>query len=215
MTGDALRISPIAGRDGTGYESRQAAGDRNAMVAAGETSVLDIETTAHPGDPRWHVLWTQSHCEQLVHDQLAGRGFETFLPKINVWSRRAGRRHLVRQPMFPGYLFIRHALDKPAYIEVRRARGLVTVLGPAWDRPAIVPEREIESVRALALSDLPSMPFPYLKEGMRVRIACGPLAGLEGILERRKEEKGFLVLSVEVLCRSVAVEVDCTSVVPA
>ncbi len=177
--------------------------------------MLNVEQTRRESQPGWHVLWTQSHCEQLVHDQLAGRGFEAFLPKINVWSRRGGRRHLVRQPMFPGYLFLRHALDKDAYIEVRKARGLVTVLGRTWDRLAVVPESEIESVRALSGSDLPSMPFPYLKDGMRVRIASGPLSGLEGILERRKEEKGFLVLSVEVLCRSVAVEVDCTSVVPA
>ncbi len=98
---------------------------------------------------------------------------------------------------------------------MRKARGLVTVLGAAWDRLAVVSEHEMESVRALSRSDLPSLPYPYLKQGMPVRIASGPLAGLQGILERRKEEKGFLVLSVDVLCRSVAVEVDCTSVVPA
>jgi transcription antitermination factor NusG len=173
------------------------------------------EQTCAPQPPGWHVLWTQSHCEQLVHDQLTGRGFETLLPKINVWSRRAGERHLVRRPMFPGYLFLRHALDRDAYIEVRKARGLVAILGDTWERLAVVPDSEIESVMALSRCDLPSMPYPYLKEGMRVRIACGPLAGLEGILERRKAERGFLVLSVDLLCRSVAVEVDCTSVVPA
>ena len=177
--------------------------------------MLEAEPIVRQSQPGWHVLWTQSHCEQLVHDQLAGRGFEAFLPKINVWSRRAGRRHLVRQPMFPGYLFLRHALDKSAYLEVRKARGLVSVLGETWDRLAVVPESEIESVRALSRSELPSMPYPYLRAGMRVRIASGPLAGVEGILERRKEERGFLVVSVELLCRSVAVEVDCTSVVPA
>src|SRR5882762_7941357 len=122
--------------------------------------MLSVEQTSRQAEPGWHVLWTQSHCEQLVHDQLAGRGFEAFLPKINVWSRRAGRRHLFRQPMFPGYLFLRHALDKHAYIEVRQARGLVTVLGETWDRLAVVPDSEIESVRALSRSDLPSMPFP-------------------------------------------------------
>jgi len=177
--------------------------------------MLSAAEIGRRSQPRWHVLWTQSHCEQLVHDQLAGRGLEAFLPKINVWSKRAGRRHLVRRPMFPGYLFLHHELDKDAYIEVRKARGLVTVLGAAWDRLAVVSEREMESVRALSRSDLPSLPYPYLKQGMPVRIASGPLAGLEGILERCKEEKGFLVLSVDVLCRSVAVEVDCTSVVPA
>jgi transcriptional antiterminator NusG len=168
-----------------------------------------------PKAPAWHVLWTQSHCEQLVFDQLAGRGFEALLPKINVWSKRSGTRHLIRRPMFPGYLFLRHGLDKEAYIEVRKARGLVAVLGDTWERLAVVPDNEIDAVLALSRCDLPSMPYPYLKEGMRVRIASGPLAGVEGILERRKAEKGFLVLSIDLLSRSVAVEVDCTSVVPA
>ena len=174
-----------------------------------------IETIASCRPSGWHVLWTQSHCEQLVRDQLAGRGFETLLPELNVWSRRAGERRLVRRPMFPGYLFLRNVLDKAAYIEVRKARGLVSVLGDGWDRLAVVPDGEIESILALSRSDLPSLPYPFLKEGMRVRIASGPLAGVEGILDQRKAEKGFLVLSVELLRRSVAVEVDCTSVVPA
>lgn len=117
--------------------------------------------------------------------------------------------------MFPGYLFLRHPLDKAAYIEVRKARGLVAVLGETWERLAAVPDSEIASVLALSQSDLPSMPYPFLKEGMRVRIASGPLAGVLGILERRKAERGFLVLSVDLLSSSVAVEVDCTSVVPA
>src|SRR3989442_1379130 len=124
-------------------------------------------------------------------------------------------RYPVRRPMFPGYLFLRHSMDRDAYIEVRKARGLVTVLGEKWDRLAVVPDGEIESVRALSRSDLPSMPFPYLRKGMRVRIARGPLLGVEGILERRDEEKGLLVLSIALLSRSVAVEVDCTCVVPA
>ena len=173
------------------------------------------ERTERRVQPVWRVLWTQSHCEQLVHDQLRGRGFESFLPKINVWSRRAGRRHLIRRPMFPGYLFLHNTLDKQAYIEVRKARGLVAILGESWERLATVPDSEIASVLALSQSDLPSMPYPFLKAGMRVRIASGPLAGVEGILERRKADKGFLVLSVDLLSSSVAVEVDCTSVVPA
>jgi transcription antitermination factor NusG len=177
--------------------------------------MVTTETIEAPAHAAWRVLWTQSHCEQLVHDQLAGRGLEPFLPKINVWSRRGGRRHLIRRPMFPGYLFLRHALGKETYVEVRKARGLVTVLGETWERLAAVPDGEMASVLALSRSDLPSMPYPFLREGMRVRIASGPLAGVEGILDRREAERGFLVLSVDLLSRSVAVEVDCTSVVPA
>jgi len=176
------------------------------------TTDLIIETQATPA---WRVLWTQSHCEQLVHDQLAARGFESFLPKINVWSKRAGRRHLIRRPMFPGYLFLRHALDKESYVEVRRARGLVAILGETWERLAAVPEEEMTPVLALSRSDLPSMPHPFLREGARVRIQSGPLAGVEGILKEGNADRGFLVLSIDLLSRSVAVEVDCTSVVPA
>ena len=179
-----------------------------------QDSALVLEPFRPPRS-RWHVLWTHSQCEQLVHDQLRARGLEVFLPKLNVWSRRAGLRHLVRRPMFPGYLFLHHAIDPRVYVDVRGSRGLVTILGEKWDRLAVVPDAEIEALQALSESGLPSMPHPYLKEGMRVRIAHGPLADVEGILTRRKDERGLLVLSVELLSRSVAVEVDCTAVVPA
>ncbi len=143
-----------------------------------------------PLPPGWHVLWTQSHCEDLVDDRLSGRGFETFLPKINVWSRRAGQRRLIRRPMFPGYLFLRHAMDRDAYIEVRKVRGLVTVLGRSWDRLAVVPDGEIEAVRALSSSDLPSMPYPYLRQGMRVRIATGRWPVWKGSWSARTRRRG-------------------------
>jgi transcription antitermination factor NusG len=163
----------------------------------------------------WHVLWTHSHCEQMVYEQLAVRHFHPFLPKIGVWSVRAGRRRLLSAPMFPGYLFLNDALDKAAHIEVRKARGLVRILGERWDRPAVVPEAEIEAIRRLAVSREPAFAHPYLREGRRARIVSGPLAELEGILVRMRPKKGLLVLSVHMLQRSVAVEVECTQVVPA
>jgi transcription antitermination factor NusG len=163
----------------------------------------------------WHVLWTHSHCEQMVYEQLAVRHFHPFLPKIGVWSVRAGRRRLLSAPMFPGYLFLNDALDKAAHIEVRKARGLVRILGERWDRPAVVPEAEIEAIRRLAVAREPAIAHPYLREGRRARIVSGPLAELEGILVRMRPKKGLLVLSVHMLQRSVAVEVECTQVVPA
>jgi transcription termination/antitermination protein NusG len=163
---------------------------------------------------RWHVLWTRSHCEQLVHDQLAGKRFELFLPKFEAWARRAGTRCLSGTPLFPGYLFLRHALDKESYIEVRKARGLVAILGERWDRPAVLPDSEIEAIRLMVGAKAPAVAHPYLREGWRVRITRGSLAGLEGILVQLKMNQGLLVLSVNLLQRSVAVEVDCTTVEP-
>jgi transcription termination/antitermination protein NusG len=163
----------------------------------------------------WHVLWTNSHCEDSVRDQLAASGFHPFLPKVDVWSVRAGRRRLVPVPLFPSYLFLNDALDRFGHVEVQKTRGLVRLLGERWDRPAQVPEAEIDSIRRLAASRVPSFAHPYLREGRRARIVTGPLAGVEGILKKVHPEKGILVISVHLLQRSVAVEVDCAQVVPA
>jgi transcription termination/antitermination protein NusG len=165
-------------------------------------------------EPRWFVLWTRSHCEQLVHGQLTTKGFHPFLPTIDVWSRRAHLRRRIRIPMFPGYLFLHDALDKHGDVEVRKARGLVGILGYGWDRRAVVPPHEVEAIRRVVDTRVVARPHPYLKQGQRVRIIRGPMADVEGILLRIKENKGFLVLSVDLLQRSVAVEVDCTLAVP-
>ena len=165
-------------------------------------------------EPRWFVLWTRSHCEQLVHEQLATKGLHPFLPTIEVWSRRAGLRRRIRIPMFPGYLFLYDVLDKHIDVEVRKARGLVGILGHGWDRRAVVPAHEVEAIRQVVDTRVAARPHPYLKEGQRVRIIRGPLTDVEGVLLRVKDTKGLLILSVDMLQRSVAVEVDCTQAVP-
>lgn len=163
----------------------------------------------------WYALWTRSHCEQLVFNQLIAKGFHTLLPKMNVWSRHSGLQRFILTPMFPGYLFLQHAMDKDSYIEVRKAQGLVGVLGERWDRLAVVPEREIEAIQTTMQSSLPVLPHPYLREGQRVRVTSGPLADLEGVFVRTKPNKGRLVISLDLLQQSVAVEIDCTMVVSA
>ena len=170
---------------------------------------------AESAPAHWYALWTHSHCEQRVYEQLVARGFHAFFPKVVVWSRYRGLRGLTGAPMFPGYLFLHHAMDKISYIEVRKVRGLVGILGERWDRLAVVPEAEVESIQAVMQTSLPVMPHPYLRKGQRVRITNGPLASVEGILVRTEPNKGRFVLSVDLLQRSVAVEVDCTLVVAA
>lgn len=161
---------------------------------------------------QWFVLWTHSHSERLVHDQLAGKGFEMFLPTMKTWSRRNGAQSSITVPMLPGYVFLRHPIDKHSYVEIAKTRGLVRVLGERWDRLTPVPDDEIDAIRRVVVSDVPAFPHSYLREGQRVRITEGPLAGLEGILVSANPQKGLFVVSVELLQRSVGVEVDCTQV---
>jgi transcription antitermination factor NusG len=172
-------------------------------------------TSPHEAEQKWYAVWTHSHCEQRVHDQLLGRRFCAFLPKLGIWSRRGNKRHLVQVPMFPGYLFVRHAMDKSSYLEICKTRGLVRVLGERWDRLAVIPDDELAGIQAVTELPWRILPYPYLKQGQRVRITRGPLAGLEGILIEVRPRRGLLVLSVHLLQRSVAVVVDAAEGVPA
>jgi transcriptional antiterminator NusG len=162
----------------------------------------------------WLVLWTRSNCEQLVHQQVAGKGFETFLPMMKAWRTRDGVRHSIDVPMFPSYLFVRGLRDKPGHIEVRKARGLVQVLGCSWDHPAVVPVKEIDAIQKLTRLDLETVATPFLRQGQRFRVVCGPLKGIEGTLIRSNARTGLLVLSIELLQRSVAAEVHCSALTP-
>jgi transcription antitermination factor NusG len=149
----------------------------------------------------WHVLWTRSHCEQQVHEQLRARGFEMFLPRTRHWTAPTGEQRLCGAPMFPGYVFLRHALDQESYLEVRRTRGLIAVLGEGWHK-------------RLAESGLRILPHPYLKVGQQVRVRRGTLSGIEGILARSHPQKGLFVVSLDILKRSVAVELERTALEP-
>jgi transcription termination/antitermination protein NusG len=182
------------------------AGDHLSQVVDPPSQPLDLP------EAHWYALYTRSHSEQLVYDQLAPQGFHLFLPRVEVWSQRGGVRHRISVPMFPSYLFLYHAMDKESYLTVRKARGLVRILGERWDHLSAVPEAEITAIQRVVQAKLPVLSHPYLHEGQRVRITHGPLIGVEGILVHTKPTKGLLVLSIDLLRRSIAVEVDVTQV---
>ena len=163
----------------------------------------------------WYAVWTRSHCERLVADQLAAKGFAPFLPEIHRRPRRASAaRALVPTPMFPGYLFVRDVMDKMRYIEMLKVRGIVRVLEDGWTRLTPIADDDIEAIRKVTDADVPVFSHPYLQHGERVRVVEGPLRDVEGIFVHDTQQKGRLVLSVDLLGRSVSVEVDDSVVVP-
>jgi transcriptional antiterminator NusG len=166
---------------------------------------------ALPGD-EWYAVWTRSNCEHLVEEQLAAKAFTAFLPEMTVRGRRDSRSHITRVPVFPGYLFVRHAMDKTSYVEILKARGVVRILEGGWSRLTPIPAGEVDDIRRLVLSGVPLFSHAYFNQGDRVRVVEGPLVGLEGLFVREQPNKGRLVLSINQLQASVAVEVDSASV---
>jgi transcription antitermination factor NusG len=152
----------------------------------------------------WHALYTRHQYEKIVAQALSGKGFEIFLPQYRTVHRWKDRRKELVLPLFPNYVFIRGGLDR--MLNILTTPGVHSVV--AWGgRPADIPQEEIDVVRRLVESPLRIEPHPFLKCGDWVRIKSGPLEGIQGILVRKKSAFR-LVLSVEMLAKSAAVEVD-------
>ena len=158
----------------------------------------------------WYALYTRSRHEKQVATQLELRRFEVFLPLYSSLRRWKDRRVELQLPLFPGYLFVHIPLQHR--IQVLNVPGAVRFV--AFNgQPAAVAENDLLSVRSALTEGLRVQPHPYLTIGRRVRLRSGPLAGREGILVRRKDHFR-LVLSIDIIMRSVAVEVDAADVEP-
>ena len=151
----------------------------------------------------WHALHTRHQHEKVVAEILANKGFEIYLPLYAVIHRWKDRNKQVSLPLFPCYVFLRGGLDRRIQvITTAGVHGIVTTAG----RPGIIPEPEIDVIRRVIENQMNVEPSPFLNCGDRVRVHSGPLAGVEGILIN-KQNQPRLVLSVEILGRSVSVEV--------
>lgn len=151
----------------------------------------------------WYALYTCSRHEKCVAQQIEQRSISCFLPLYRSVRRWKDRRKEVELALFPGYVFVRLALqDRLRVLELPSVVRLVSFHG----QPAVLPEAEIEQLRQ-RLSRGCLEPHPYLRVGRRVRVCGGPMQGLEGIIVRRKD-RCRVVFSLDLLMRSVAVEVD-------
>jgi len=160
----------------------------------------------------WYVLWTRSNHEKNVMGQLEKKGYEVFLPMISQWSGRKKGLPVCMAPMFKSYMFLRHKIDKGAYLDICNTKGLVSILGTRWDKLARIPDEEIQTIKLVVDSQLPTMPYPWLTTGSEVRITRGTLTNAQGVLVESELSKGLFIISVNLLKRSVAVKVDCADV---
>lgn len=153
---------------------------------------------------QWYALTVKPNHERAVAQALVCKNLESFLPLYLTRRRWSDRIKELELPLFAGYVFCRFADGERT--KALTTPGVTSVVG-FGNRPAPVTEEEIHAVRTMLASGLPVGPWPYLRVGERVRIEAGPLRGLEGILTQVKDV-WRVVVSVELLQRSVAAEVD-------
>lgn len=169
------------------------------------------EMTGMPAEfyePRWYAAYTCAKHEKRVAEQFTQRALEHFLPQYESVRRWKDRRVKLQLPLFPGYVFVRLALrDRLRVLETPSVVRLVGFNG----RPAALPDKEMEALQACVAARLTAEPHAYLTVGRRVRIKTGPLAELEGVLIRKKNTFR-VVLSLDLIACSAAVEVDAADV---
>jgi transcription antitermination factor NusG len=162
-----------------------------------------------PGsNPMWYALYTRHQHEKIVAKALASKEYAVFLPLYTALHRWGSRTKLLSLPLLPGYVFVQGPVNR--WLPILTVIGVHSVVG-FGGKPAAIPRPEIEALRRLVEGPLKAEPHPFIKSGDRVRLKAGPLQGLEGVLLRKKN-LCKLLLSVEMLERSVAVEVDASMV---
>src|SRR6267142_485329 len=161
-------------------------------------------------EPRWYAAYTCANHEKHVAAELGAREVEHFLPLYSSVRRWKDRRVNLDLPLFPGYVFVRLALgDRLRVVQIPSVVRLVGFGG----LPTALPDTEMEILRSGLSERLRAEPHPFLTVGRRVRITAGPFAGLEGVLKRKKSSLR-VVVTLELIQRSVAVDVDVADVRP-
>jgi transcription termination/antitermination protein NusG len=157
----------------------------------------------------WCAVRTKSNFEKCVATVLAAKGVELYLPLYAVRKHWSDRTIQASHPLFPGYVFCK--FDARFRTPILSTAGVVSIVSFAGG-PALIPDTEISAIQTAARSEQKLEPCPYLSEGLLIRVSRGPLRGIEGILITKRNWR--LVISVEMLRRSVAVEIDPDCVTP-
>ena len=161
-------------------------------------------------EPKWYALQVRPRFEKIVAIHLQHKGYEEYLPVYRSRRRWSDRIKEVEFPLFPGYIFCR--FDVQQRLPILIIPGVMSVVGPG-KAPLAVPDDEIRAVQTIVMSGLTYGPAGFVTEGQLARIERGPLRGLVGLVVATKKNCR-LVISVNLLQRSVAVEIDNDSVMP-
>lgn len=153
---------------------------------------------------QWYAIYVRSHFERTTEQCLRGKGYRAFSPFYQVRRKRSNGTRVSDLPLFPGYVFC--CFQAHNRLPILATPGVVSIVG-ARNIPEPVLPSEIQSIQRLVDSGRPVQPWPFLRQGQRIRIDAGPLAGTEGTLVRAKNEFR-IVVTITLLHRAMSVEVD-------
>ena len=157
-------------------------------------------------ESNWYAVHIKSRHEFVAYGELGRKGVDAFLPSVIKTRQWKDRKKRVQFALFPGYLFVRISSQQEEYRSVLKTKGVVAFVCLDKTSPTLVPSEEMAVLKAMLESGMELDIYPHLRDGARVRVKRGPLSDAEGVLERR-ESRNLFVVNIEILGRSVGVEV--------
>jgi len=183
------------------------AANRRNPTSLNEGVIYPGEVTDASADKLWYAVYTIVRHEKTVNALLLNKGIETFLPLREVLTQWKDRRKKLQLPLFPGYIFVR-ILEKDTYsiLNILNTRGVIKILSTSGSYET-VPAQQIDTIRLLLDKNVEFDPYQYFVRGKEVVVVNGPLQGVNGkIMERKGQNR--LIVSIDIIKRSVSVEVD-------
>ena len=172
--------------------------------------LIDEPSAVTSPNEAWYAIYTKHQHEKSAADLLTRKGFEILLPLYRLIRRRKDRNKSLLSPLFPCYVFVRTDLSRK--VDILRTPGVFWLV-ESGGCACQIPDADINEINRIVQSPAHIVPHPYLKSGDWVRVRHGSLEGLQGILTRFKNQYR-VVVTVEPLRKSVAVEVDISSIEP-
>lgn len=161
------------------------------------------------GTLNWHAIYCKHRHERVVHEALTTKGINSYLAEYETHVQWGPRRRKLKKNWLPGYVLVElPARDSRIYLNVLQTYGVVKIVGRPWPQLSVIPVEQIESIKLLLGSRQRFEETAYFSEGDWVRVIAGPLAGLTGRVLNPAGHKSRVVVSLDLLQRSIAVEMD-------
>jgi transcription antitermination factor NusG len=156
----------------------------------------------------WYAVYCKSRHERLVNERLLAKGITTYLADYETRVQWGIRLRKVKKNLLPGYVLVQAQMDSRAYLNILQTQSVVKFVGNPWPKLSWIPDDQVESLQLLLGSHEHFEELPYWRAGDKVEVIAGPLAGLRGLIDGASNRKNRVIVSIDLLRRSVAVEVE-------
>ncbi len=156
----------------------------------------------------WYALHCKSRHERQVETRLRAQGLTTYLAEHEVLAQWGARRRKVKKNTLPGYVLVRAQMEARTHLNILQTTSVVKIVGKPWPRLSWIPDEQVESLRLMLGASLPVEDVAYWNLGDRVEVTAGPLTGLHGYVTSNDHRRKRVIVSIDLLRRSVAVEVE-------